>query len=348
MELILNIYCQSLGLILPEPIYVLAIAIALDLLLNDPQTGLHPVCLIGGLIAETESLIQRVFVFSLLPDRLKGVFIALISILIPFSICIFLICLCYSISEAMGTIASSIILWSTLGLTTLYKEVARVLNAIRYLNKGEYREYNIKYARKLLARIVGRDTTRLDVQDIARSLIETLSENFVDAFLAPLIFWCIGGTSLAVLYRSANTLDAMLGYKNEKYINLGWASAKADDILNLVPARICPVIVSIASFVLNRDFAVAINIIKNAFKEGKKHESPNSGIAEASFAIGLDVRLGGPTAYKEEGIKERPYINPGGDAPDIIHVKNALMLYSASAIASIIILPLLFYLIQTP
>ena len=152
-------------------------------------------------------------------------------------------------------------------------------------------------ARNRLKFIVGRDTDNLSSEEVVRATVETIAENAVDGILSPLFFAFIGGAPLAMAYRAINTLDSMVGYKNKKYKHLGWGSAKLDDFVNLIPARICAILMVVTSYLSGFDWRNAYNIIR---RDALKHSSPNSGYPESAVAGALDIRLGGINYY--EGI----------------------------------------------
>lgn len=153
---------------------------------------------------------------------------------------------------------------------------------------------NINEARKALSLIVGRDTDSLDEREVSRATIETVVENIVDAIVAPLFYAAIGGAPLAMAYRAVNTLDSMVGYKNDQYKNLGWASARLDDLANYIPARITGGLIVLVSWMLNINWRQSWEILK---RDAKLHPSPNSGIPEAATAGALGIRLGGTNYY---------------------------------------------------
>jgi len=155
-----------------------------------------------------------------------------------------------------------------------------------------------------VSRIVGRDTRDLDEEEIVRATIETISESTVDGIISPLFYAVLGGAPLAMAYKAVNTLDSMVGYKSEKYLQFGWFSAKLDDMVNYIPARISIVLIPIASLIVRQRGLMALKII---FRDGKKSPSPNAGIPEAGFAGALGIQLGGINFY--QGVKEyRPIL----------------------------------------
>ncbi|HET6418578.1 MAG TPA: adenosylcobinamide-phosphate synthase CbiB, partial [Geobacteraceae bacterium] len=153
---------------------------------------------------------------------------------------------------------------------------------------------DLEGARRYLSRIVGRDTEHLDEPEIWRALVETVAENSSDGVIAPLFYLMLGGPALGLAYKAVNTLDSMVGYKNERYLHLGWASARFDDLANWLPARITGILMVVAAPLAGLSGRNALRIV---FRDGGKHSSPNSGIPEAAAAGALGVRLGGANRY---------------------------------------------------
>lgn len=176
--------------------------------------------------------------------------------------------------------------YTTLATQNLYIEVN---NVIQTLKKGD-----LLQAREAVGFLVSRDTKNLDEMGICRALIETTSENTSDGIVAPLFYLVIGGPPVAMAYKALNTLDSMIGYKNDRYRHFGWASARADDWANFIPARMTAVLFVLASLLLRRDWRKAWKV---AWKDGRKNASPNSGYPEAAVAGALGVQLGGENAY---------------------------------------------------
>ncbi len=185
----------------------------------------------------------------------------------------------------------------------------------------------IDRARRQVDLIVGRDVDQYDAGGIARATVETVAENLVDGFIAPLFFAALGGAPLAMAYKMGNTLDSMVGYKNETYIRFGKASALIDDALNYIPARISVLVIALAGQMLA---GTGARSLKTAVREGAHHSSPNAGYAEAAFAGTLAVKLNGPNYYHGK-LVDKPYIGVhfGKTIPG--HIKKAcdLMLLSS-------------------
>jgi adenosylcobinamide-phosphate synthase len=186
----------------------------------------------------------------------------------------------------LGWLAAVFLAWSTLAPRSLHAESAIVAEA---LQRGDLPE-----ARRLLARIVGRDTAHLEEREIWRALVETVAENSSDGVVAPLFYLMLGGPVLALAYKAVNTLDSTVGYKTERYLCFGWASARFDDLVNWLPARLTGLLMVLASPLLGLSASGAWRVMR---RDGRNHSSPNSGIPEASAAGALGVQLGGDNRY---------------------------------------------------
>ncbi|MHC4140160.1 MAG: adenosylcobinamide-phosphate synthase CbiB, partial [Planctomycetota bacterium] len=203
----------------------IGIAFLLDIMIGDPRWFPHPVRMIGVCIEYTERVLR-----NLIPsDRVAGVFLAFIIVVGTYLVTYQILVFSYELRWSLGILVSIIIIFFSLSTRGLLQETGNVLNALK--------SGNLKKARRNLSRIVGRDTHNLNEQQVAAGCIETSAENIVDGIIAPLFYAFIGGPALAMAYKSINTLDSMVGYKNEKYLNFGRASAKLDDIANFIPAR---------------------------------------------------------------------------------------------------------------
>jgi len=178
------------------------------------------------------------------------------------------------------------LIYTTLATHSLFSESFAVLRALR--------EGDLEGARRSLAMIVGRDTDHLDEAGIVRAVVETVAENASDAVVAPLFYAFLGGAPLALAYKAVNTLDSMFGYKDERFLHFGWASAKLDDLANYVPARLTGALMVLAAWHLRMDWRAAWRVM---VRDGRKNPSPNSGIPEAAAAGALGVQLGGINFY---------------------------------------------------
>ena len=259
------------------------IAYILDLVFGDPQNIIHPVQIIGKMI----SLGEKILLKEKSGSRYKF-FAGIILNIFVVSITYGLTCLIYKSSKISGvfTLIEIYLMYTVFSVNSLAREGNRVYNILK--------EGNIEKARKDLSYLVSRDTETMDEKMIIRSTMETISENTVDGIVAPMFYMFLGGLPLAMTYKAINTLDSMVGYKNEKYMDFGKFSAKIDDVANFIPARITGVLIVAASMILRYNYK---NSLKMFIRDRKNHSSPNSAHAEASVAGALGVQFGGRVSY---------------------------------------------------
>lgn len=324
----------------------LTLAYILDLAMGDPRRLPHPVRVIGWVTTKMESLLRRMIQNSdyrtqktvasstsadsprrehrlknkETREKLAGVFLVTIIVgsthgLFSFINTILLNSYFSVLISYLSFILLTYLISTTLATRELLKSAQSVIKALK--------DGSIGGARKNLSCIVGRDSKTLDRNGILKATIESLAENASDGIVAPLFYLSIGGLPLAISYKAINTLDSMVGYKNEKYKNFGWAAARLDDIANYIPARITGVLIVISTFILNRlncsnrssrsNCLDGLNSFRIMLRDGRNHLSPNSGVPEAAMAGALGIRLGGPSFY-EGIIVEKPFI--GEDLSD--------------------------------
>ena len=257
-----------------------------DKLLGDPHWLPHPIVFMGKLIRSGEKLLNKGN-----NRKIKGAILVIILISITFISSFFLIKAFYSYADWAGIIVSSVLIFFSLAGKTLISEVRDVFTAC---------DESLEKGREQVARIVGRDTSRLSGQEIRKAALETLSENLSDGVIAPLFWFIILGVPGMVTYKMINTIDSMIGYKNERYKDFGFAGAKIDDIANFIPARLTALLILISGGFTKKGFS----FIK---KNGSNHSSPNSGYPEAALAYILNCRFGGPNYYFGQ-LVEKPYI----------------------------------------
>jgi adenosylcobinamide-phosphate synthase len=256
-----------------------------DLIFGDPRWFPHPVKGIGKLIRFFEKVLESKN--NNLIDRIKGILLVT-SVVGICGGCAYLFIHCLSkINFFWENFAWIFLAYTTLATRDLIHHARAVLKNIK--------NNHIERARQKLSLMVGRDTKSLSKEQIITSTIETIAENTSDGIIAPLFYLFIGGPILAICYKAVNTLDSMIGYKNEKYIHLGWFAAKLDDVMNFFPARITGILIIAASFILRKDTKNAFRIM---IRDGQKHPSPNSAITEAAMAGALGTKLGGPRFYQ--------------------------------------------------
>jgi adenosylcobinamide-phosphate synthase len=258
--------------------YQIAIALLLDLAFGDPRWFPHPVRLIGRLITALEGPARRA-----IPDaRVAGAVTALTVILAATLATVALLGITGSIHPLLGDAARIVVLYTTFAARDLARHSLAVYRALERFDLAE--------ARRLVSWMVGRDTERLTETEVVRAAVESIAENTVDGVIAPLLFAVVAGPVGAMVYKAINTLDSMIGYKNESYIDFGMTAARIDDAANYIPARLSVPILTAAAGLLGFRAAAAWRIAR---RDGRKNLSPNSGMAEAAVAGALGVRLGG-------------------------------------------------------
>jgi len=277
-----------------DTVIVLA-AVLLDLALGDPRALPHPVVAIGRMISFLESPLRRLFKNA----RLAGVALLLTTVGLTYACAALLVNAAYALSPVAGFVMALYLAWVSLAARSLHLESAKVAKA---LLSGD-----LAGARLALSYIVGRETAELDEPEVVRGAVETVAENTGDGVIAPLFYLMLGGPPLAMAYKAVNTLDSMVGYKNERYLEYGWASACFDDLANYLPARLTGLLMVLAAPVCALSGSGAWRIMR---RDCRNHSSPNSGFPEAAAAGALGVRLGGANRYFGR-VVEKPTI---GDA----------------------------------
>lgn len=268
-------------MITPDPA-VIGLALLLDLAMGDPRWLPHPVVLIGRLIATLERVLRA----AVRNERTAGVLLLILTTGGAMALT-WLVLRCAAWLHPLAGIAVAVIVSSTcLAARSLHKESALVADA---LASGD-----MEGARRNLAYIVGRDTAGLEESEIWRALVETVAENSSDGIIAPLFWLTLGGPVAAMGFKAVSTLDSMVGYRNERYLHLGWASARMDDLLNLIPARLTALLMIVGAPLAGLSLRNSLTI---TLRDRLKHPSPNSGHPEAAAAGALRVRLGGAASY---------------------------------------------------
>ena len=299
-----------------------------DLLLGDPVYPWHPVRLIGNLISRLTKRLRLTDGEKTVTgpaQRRRGLQMVLMVTAVSTLIPLLLIKLLYLIGFWPGFILESIFCYQLLAAGSLRKESMKVYKAAA---AGD-----VEGARYAVSMIVGRDTSVLDLPGILRAAVETVAENTSDGVVAPLIFMSIFGAPGAFFYKAVNTMDSMVGYKNEKYLDFGRAAARLDDIVNFIPARLSGLLMVLSAGLLGYDQKNAWKIF---LRDRKKHASPNSAQTEAACAGALRLRLAGDAWYFGE-LHKKPFI--GDDMREIVPADiiraNRLML-AASALTLIL------------
>ncbi len=266
---------------------VVLAAVLLDLLLGDPRRLPHPVVCIGKLVARLETSLRR----TVASERLAGVILLVVTVSVAYGLAALIVKGASAVSPYAGFAAAALLGWTSLAARSLHRESRLVADA---LARGDIEE-----ARRSLSYIVGRDTEALEESEIWRATVETVAENTSDGVIAPLFCLMLGGPPLALAYKAINTLDSMVGYRNERYLQFGWASARCDDLANWLPSRLTGLLMVLSAPLFGLSMRGAWWIM---VRDGRNHSSPNSGIPEAAAAGALGVQLGGTNYYFGEPV----------------------------------------------
>ena len=298
----------------------------IDLAAGDPEGFPHPVVLMGKAIAGLERLLRRAF-----PDTPRGLRAAgrVLAAALPLgtlAVCAGALFLAGRVHPALRFLLETLWCWQALAMRCLKKESE---NVRRCLTDGTLEE-----AQRAVGRIVGRDTAVLDREGVAKAAVETVAENFSDGEIAPLFWMMLGGAPLALCYKAVNTMDSMVGYKNERYLDFGRAAAKLDDAVNWIPARLAALLLIAAAPLAGLDRAGALRIWR---RDRRNHASPNSAQTEAAMAGALGVRLAGPASYFGKRV-EKPYIGDPGRPVEPEDIDRADRLMYAAGLLGLICL----------
>ena len=304
---------------------------ALDLIIGDPYSFPHPVRYIGKLISIVEKQIRKI-TSSDKGLKIAGFFLWFIVVGATFGITTLVLQL-FKFNKVAYFIVNTILIYTTLATKCLKDESVKIY---KVLKTGDLEKSRIQ-----LSYIVGRDTKNLNEKEIVRATVETVAENTVDGIIAPLFYGFIGGAPLAMAYKAVNTLDSTVGYKNDKYYYLGFASAKIDDIANYIPARLGVILLSLGSLFVGFNFKDALKI---GIRDRKNHKSPNCAFSEGAVAGALGIQLGGTNVYFGKEVY-KPTIGDKTREIDIEDIVRTNKIMYSSSIISIIIFTVAYYLV---
>ncbi len=311
-------------------------------MIGDPRTIPHPVVLIGRLIARLDkALLGEIPADRSDPDkrdagseRRKGLILVIIVIAVTAIVTAAVMYAAYRLSPAAGVIAEAVLTCYLLAQTSLRRESMKVYR--------ELREGTIESARKAVSMIVGRDTEALDEEGVTKAAVETVAENFSDGVIAPMLYAAIGGPVLGMTYKAINTMDSMIGYKNDRYMWFGTAAAKLDDIANYIPSRISAMLLIAMSAVCGRDYDA-----KGAYRIWKRdrynHKSPNAAQTESAAAGSLGIQLAGDAKYFGKVVK-KPFIGDKTREVEVEDIVRMNRLMSASSFAGFVLCMLAMYI----
>lgn len=301
----------------------------LDLIFGDPRQIYHPIRIIGNLIAVLEKGIRKVFPKTSKGELAGGTMLVVLVVLICTAVPAALLGLAAWIHPVVYWLLASFWCWQILATKSLKTESMKVYAPLK--------EGDLPAARRAVAMIVGRDTERLTEEGVAKAAVETVAENTSDGIVAPLIFLALGGPALGFFYKAVNTMDSMVGYKNERYLYFGRTAARLDDVLNFLPSRISAWLMILAAAILGMDGKNAKGIY---LRDRKNHASPNSAQTEAVMAGALRVQLAGDAWYFGELYKKPTIGDPfrAVEPEDIVRANRLMYLTSALALAVCVIL----------
>ncbi len=298
--------------------WLILAAVTLDLLAGDPEHLPHMVRYMGILIKRWEPVFRK---FTL-PPRIQGGLFASAVVLTSCAIAWAALFFCKYLSEPIYLLLSTFLIYQALSLRCLADEVKGIGTALE--------EHGLEAGRLRLSRIVGRNIKDLDENGVVMAAIESCAENLVDGVISPFFYAALLGPVGAVGFKAINTLDSMVGYKNDRYMEFGTAAARMDDIANYIPARLTALFIAVSAWLLRMQDP--FQVLRGIWQDACKHASPNSGLSEAAFAHSLGIRLFGPAHYSGKWV-ERPYMNEHSEFPRTIHIDEAIkLLYVTSGL----------------
>ena len=300
-------------------------AFGLDAVLGDPHYSWHPAVLMGRLIAALEPVIRRRLPDTPRGEMAGGALLAAVVVSVSTAVPALLLYAASRISKKLAGVMQIFFCYQLLAARSLRDESMKVCHA---LEQGD-----TEGARQAVSMIVGRDTQALEEAGIARAAVETVAENTSDGVIAPMLYMAIGGAPLGFLYKAVNTMDSMIGYRNEKYQYFGRVAARLDDVLNFLPSRISGLLMVFVSYPLGYDGKNALRIF---LRDRKKHASPNSAQTEAACAGALHLRLAGDASYGGK-LHRKPYIGDNDRPVEAADIRKANQLMYGASIAALAI-----------
>lgn len=306
--------------------FPVAAGFILDLMLGDPRWMYHPVRLIGALISQTEKIIRNLLPRSRKGEKFGGAILVVIVLLFSTIVPWVILNVAYALNLWAGILVESFMCYQILATRSLRDESDKVYLALK--NEG------LDAGRKAVSMIVGRDTESLSEKGVTKACVETVAENTSDGIIAPLFYMMIGGAVLGWTYKAVNTMDSMIGYKNEKYQYFGTVAAKLDDALNFIPARLAAWFMILASLVTGDDYKNALRIY---IRDRHNHKSPNAAQTEAVMAGALDIELAGDAWYFGT-LYKKPTIGDPIREIEIQDIRRSHRLLYATCILAVVIM----------
>ncbi|MBW2679850.1 MAG: cobalamin biosynthesis protein CobD [Deltaproteobacteria bacterium] len=310
--------------------YIIPAAFILDLVLGDPTRLPHPIRWLGRAITVGEPFFRNLR----LKLSVSGALFAISLIAGTWTLTFVLMKTAQYIHPVVKAGIEFLILYYCISIRSLESSAMAVFRALT--------QSRIDDARAKVALIVGRNVEHLNPEEISRATVETVGENLVDGVISPLFYAAIGGVPLAMAYKMINTLDSMIGYKNDKYRDFGKVAARIDDIANFIPARLSIPVISLAAQIIDGKGA---RTFQTALSEGANHTSPNAGYSEAAFAGALGIRLGGPSYYHGR-LASKPFLGIPFTQINSNHIKKACDLMILSSLIWMVVLVVIIYLLS--
>lgn len=304
----------------------LLIGFTLDLIFGDPYWLYHPVCVIGNLIAFLEKRIRKIFPKSHKGELAGGTLVVLLVCLFSFGVPLAVTRMLYCCAPLAGFVLETFWCYQLFAAKSLKTESMKVYDRLK--------NGTIEEARYAVSMIVGRDTKSLTEAGVIKAAVETIAESTSDGIIAPMCYMALGGVPLMFLYKGINTMDSMLGYKNEKYLYFGRCAAKLDDVANYIPARIAGCLMAAASFLVSLDGKNSWKIFR---RDRRNHASPNSAHTESAMAGALNVQLAGDAWYFGK-LYKKPFIGDADRPVEVEDIKRANKLMYATAILGAVVL----------
>lgn len=307
--------------------FAVVLGFLLDCVLGDPYVMPHPICYIGKLIGILDKKLRTMCKKDKRKERIAGFFLVVLVIGISLLVTGILLFVAYQIHFVVGFILETFWCYQLLAGRCLQVESKKVMEAVEHKT--------IEDARYAVSMIVGRDTQELDKNGVIKATVETVAENTTDGVIAPLLFMMLGGALGGFFYKAVNTMDSMVGYKNDKYQYFGTVAARLDDVCNFIPARITAIFMIITAYFTKLDGKNAYRIWK---RDKRKHKSPNSAQTESVCAGALNIQLAGDAWYFGT-LHKKPFI---GDSIRDISAQDIKLSWTLMYGASIIMVSIIF------
>lgn len=312
----------------------LGLAFLLDVLFGDPLWLYHPIRIIGQWISLLEKGLRRIFKKNRQGEGAAGFCLLILTVVPSFLLPWILLKAAGEIHPWLSFVLEVFWMYQILAMKSLRTESMKVFDGLM--------EKDLEKARKMLSWLVGRDTENLSEEEVIQADVETIAENTTDGVTAPIIFMAIGGAPLGFAYKAVNTLDSMVGYRNEKYRYFGTASARADDVVNFLPARISGLLMVLAAFIMGYD---GKNAWQCFLRDRNKHLSPNSAQTESVCAGALGIQLGGTHDYFGKAV-EKPTIGDKHRKPVYADIRRANALMAGTALLCLLCVELVLLILK--